>query len=136
MLSNSFPKCAPLTLPPALRDNSSAPQPARVVSLTVAILVVVWIFISLMTVEIRNAFSYVHWAFGCLLVFCVSRFPPFFCWLVCLCLLISMSVLYNLNIGSLSDVSICVLQISLCVFLHCIYNLCLLQGHKDILWFF
>lgn len=133
MLSNSFPKCTPLTPPPTMHENSGAPQPDHVVSLTLPILVVVWIFISLITVEIWDPFSYVRWPFGCLLVFCVLHFPPFFCWLGCLCLLISMSVLYNLNIGSLSDVSICVLQISLCVFVHCVYNLCLLQGHKDIL---
>lgn len=66
-----------------------------------------------------------------------SAFPHFSVGLAVFCLLISKNALYYLNIGSLSGVSIYVLQISsLYAFVHSTYNLCLLQGHKDIVIFF
>lgn len=68
-----------------------------------------------------------------------STFPHFSVGLAVFCLLISKNALCNLNIGSLSDVSIYVLQISslyFFFFFRSTYNLCLLPGHKDIVIFF
>lgn len=55
----------------------------------------------------------------------VLSFPHFSVGLAVFVFLMSKSALYNLNIGSLSDISICVLWIfsTLCDFVQCTYNL-------------
>lgn len=124
MLSNSFPKCV---------FHLHCHQQCMRIPVVHSLLVLCFFTLAILVFVSHMDFHFsddcvkywtpFHMFIGLLgvLSFVSSTFPHFFCCLGCLCLMISKSALYNLNIGSTSD--LCIANIFLVCFCS-VYTIC------------